>query len=117
MKLEDFKKFVREDKTIDMAKLMQSFSKENFDAVTGLFTMTGDKDILIEICKTYAITFALLEDALHFNFISCVTESYMKIQCPEILQQVDDMFKEERDLDDERSWGPQDTEDDDDIVQ
>lgn len=115
--MESFKKFVREDKTIDMVELMKNFAKENFDAVVVLLTATGDKDVLAEFCRTFAITFCMLEDALHFNFMGCVTESYMKMQCPEILKQVDGMLKEERDEDDERSWGPQDTEDDDDIVQ
>ena len=114
--MESFKKFVREDKTIDMFELMKNFAKENFNAVVALFTATGDKDVLAEFCRTFAITFSMLEDALHFNFMSCVTENYMKMQCPELLKQVDDMLKEERDEDYERSWGPQDKEDDD-IVQ
>ena len=116
MKLEDFKKFVREDKTIDMSKLMECFSKENFETVTGLLTMTGDKDILIEICKIYAITFALLEDALHFDFFACVSNIYVRATNPKLAEFLDEKISD-LDLDDERSWGPQDTEDDDDIVQ
>lgn len=90
----EFKKFIKEDKTIDMKGLMKSFSKANFDAVTTLFTITGDNDVLLEVCKTYAITFALLEDALHFNFISCISEIYVRATNPKLAKFLDEKVQE-----------------------
>lgn len=116
MKLEDFmKEFKNGCKTVDVKVLIKTLTEVNCDAVESLLNLVGDKDFLVDICMSYAILFCILEDNLHFNFMSCVTEMYMRAQHPELLAEIDKMLKEERDDDFERSWGPQ--KDDDTNVQ